>query len=151
MQKIKPFRIKIKPWSRSGRKFWGFTRGKQQKVDSFPAVFCIKINRNENNPGLAGFQSESARWEIHHVTKLVTKRICANPKRERSGDSEVFPAIKTASDEVSHEIKTRDTMKFRSYGAQFVSKINAAPAKAKMSRTSESVSEIELPNSTEFS
>ena len=40
----------------------------------------------------------------------------ANPKRERSGDSEVFPAIKTASDEVSHEIKTRHSMKFRSYG-----------------------------------
>ena len=43
MQKIKPFCIKIKPWPRSGRKFWGFTRGKQQKVHIFQAEFCIKI------------------------------------------------------------------------------------------------------------
>ena len=36
--------------------------------------------------------------------------------RRQSGDSEVFPAIKTASDEVSHENKTPDVAKFRSYG-----------------------------------
>ena len=41
--KIKTFLYKNKTMARSGRKFWGFTRGKQQKVHIFPAEFCIKI------------------------------------------------------------------------------------------------------------
>ena len=60
-------------------------------------------------PALAGFQRGSPPRRFHHVSDSFSsarKSQRADPKRERSGRSGVFLAIKTAQDEVSQEIKT---------------------------------------------
>ena len=69
-------------------------------------------------PALAGFQRVHRLGDfIMSVTPTSSSSSArANPKRERSGRSGVFLAIKTAQDEVCHEIKTCHTKIPKSYG-----------------------------------
>ena len=58
---------------------------------------------NEIVPALAGFQRVHRLGDF--IMSVTPPSMHASPKRERSGRSGVFLAIKTAQDEVCHEKK----------------------------------------------
>ena len=71
----------------------------------------------------AGFQRVSPLLDFLSVTKLTRKSQRADAKGRRSGGPRRVLSPGTLGDDAFHEIRTRHTTRFRSYGAQIESDV----------------------------